>query len=146
LGVVSTFLPGAGDSVWAFHTELLARSLLVAVVESCDRGVSVDESGHSTLVFLRAHQDANHRKSRTRFVNVSAGDSVGRLVRTILTETACHAEFLAGNAVVFYGACAITCRRMLIALGAPKATLPGGGLATRRVLVRDQSNHAVDRQ
>lgn len=117
--VVSTFVPGAIDPVWVFHTEAFARTLLVAVVESRDSGDSVDEKGQRALAFLRGYQDANHIQGQTTFVNVSSRDSINRLVRTTLSEAAGTA-FVDGNAVVFYGPDADACKTMLAALGAPK--------------------------
>jgi hypothetical protein len=119
LRIVSTFVPGAIDPVWVFHTAAFARSFLVAVVESRDNGDSVDDKGQRALTFLRGYQDANHIKGQTTFVNVSSRSSIASLVRTTLSEAAGTA-FVDGNAVVFYGPDADACKTMLTALGAPK--------------------------
>lgn len=121
LRIVSTFVPGAVGPVRVFRSEVLEHVVLVSVVESPDGGASVNGDGQRSLEFLRAHQDANYPKARTKFVSVTPGTSVGRLVRTNVSAAATYA-FIEGNALVFYGRNAAVCKLMLTALGAP--TLP----------------------
>jgi hypothetical protein len=118
--VVSTLVPGAVGAVRVFQSEVFARTLLVAVVESCDGGATVNDNGRRSLEFLRGYQDAKHPRGQTTFVNVKARDSVARLVRASLLAAATR-DFLDGNALVFYGSSAPICDLMITAIGAPNA-------------------------
>jgi len=120
LRIVSTFVPGAVGPVRVFRSEVLERMVLVSVVQSPDGGVSVDGDGQRSLEFLRAHQDANYPKARTKFVNVTTRDAVSRLVRANVSAAVTTA-FVEGNALVFYGPNPAVCNLMLTALGAPKS-------------------------
>jgi hypothetical protein len=118
--VTSRLIPGAIDAVRVFESEVFARTLLVAVVESCDGGATVNDDGRRSLEFLRRYQDVKHPRGQTTFVNVKARASVVRLVRESLLAAASR-DFVDGNALVFYGPNAPVCDSMIAAIGAPKA-------------------------